>query len=365
MNQPRHTVGRLGFGLLVLVVGFAAALLPVISARQAVAASSPGLQVDVVLDGLYNPRGLTMGPDGSVYVAEAGRGGDQAVSAGFYKLAFTIGRTARVTRITPDGARQVILDALPSVKTLDDIYGAAAVTFIGDDLFVLTAAGGRDVGDPAYDNQILRVGVDGYVEPVVNITALNYQHPPLARLQDVRADVEAGVPFGLTALDGRLYATDANLETVTEVSLDGSTRRLVELPASNRVLVGLTAAPDGSLWVAEYGPYPHQPGSGKISRLTLDGQFTDAWTGLTEAIGIAFGPDGSAYALQFATKARAPSTGRLIRRWPDGRQDVVLAGLNYPTALAAAPDGSLFVSESGHASEGGTGRVLHITLPPG
>lgn len=151
-------------------------------------------------------------------MAEARRGGDQPVRAGSW---------------------QVVLDALPSVMTPDDVFGVTAVAFVDDNLYVLTAAGGRDVGDPSYDNAILRVDPRGEVSQVVNVTALNYQSPPLARLRDVRADVEGGVPFGMTAFGGRLYITDGNLETVTEVGLDGSTRRLIELPASNRVLVGL------------------------------------------------------------------------------------------------------------------------------
>jgi hypothetical protein len=321
--------------------------------------------VEVVVDGLCNPRGLAVGPDGGVYVAEAGRGGDQPVRAGFDQVPYNIGRTARVTRVMPDGSWQVVLDALPSVKTPDDIFGATAVAFVDDNLYVLTAAGGRDVGDPAYDNAILRVDPLGEVGQVVNVTALNYQSPPLARLRDVRADVEGGVPFGMTAFGGRLYITDGNLETVTEVGLEGSTRRLIELPASNRVLVGLTGAPDGSLWVAEYGPTPHPPGSSKISRLTLDGELTVAWADLTEAIGVAFGPDGSAYALQFASRARVASSGSLVRRWPDGRQETLVGGLNYPTGLAMAPDGGFYISEHGHKSEDGTGRVLHIQPPRG
>jgi len=92
-----------------------------------------------------------------------------------------------------------VLDALPSVKTPDDIFGVTAVAFVDDSLYVLTAAGGRDVGDPAYDNAILRAGPLGEVSQVVNVMALNYQSPPLARLRDVRADVEGGVPFGMTA----------------------------------------------------------------------------------------------------------------------------------------------------------------------
>jgi hypothetical protein len=323
-------------------------------------AAQQQVRVDVVLEGLYNPRGLTVGPDGAVYVAEAGRGGDEAVRAGHDQVPFMIGKTARVTRLTSTGERTTILDGLPSVKTPDDIFGATAVAFVDDDLYVLTAAGGRDVGDPSFDNAILRVDSQGEVSQVANVTAMNYQSPPLARLNDVRADVEGGVPFGLTALNGRLYATDANLETVTEIGLDGAWRRLVELPFSNRVLVGLTPAPDGSLWVAEYGPFPHQPGGSKVSRLTLDGELSDAWTGLTQTIGVAFGPDGSAYALEFAARARVPGGGALVRRWPDGHEQSLVTGLVYPTGLAVAPDGSLFVSEYGHRSENGTGRVLHI-----
>lgn len=344
---------RAGIAALALVLLLATVIVP-----RSMAADQ--IQVDVVLDGLFNPRGLTVGPDGAVYVAEAGRAGDDDVRAGYEKVPFKIGRTARVTRMTPGGQRDTILDNLPSVRTPDDIFGATGVAFIGDDLYVLTAAGGRDVGDPDFDNQILKVGPDGATSQVANMTQLNYQNPPLARLRDPRADVEGGVPYGLTAMDGKLYATDANLETVTEITLDGSSRRLIELPASNRVLVGLTPAPDGSLWVAEYGPFPHQPGGSKISRLTLDGELTDAWTGLTQAIGVAFGPDGSAYALQFASRARAGESGSLVRRWPDGHVETIVSGLNVPTGLAAAPDGSLFISENGNKSENGTGRVLRV-----
>jgi hypothetical protein len=344
----------------IAIVAIAALALGLTLPRPTVAQESA--RVDVVLDGLYNPRGLTVGPDGAVYVAEAGRGGDQEVKAGYNQVPYKIGRTARVTRMTPDGQRTTMLDGLPSVHTPDDIFGATGVAFIDDTLYVLTASGGRDVGDPAFDNQILKVGPDGETTQVANITALNYQSPPLARLQDPRADVEGGVPYGLTAMGDKLYATDANLETVTEIGLDGSTRRLVELPMSNRVLVGLTPAPDGSLWVAEYGPFPHQPGGSKISRLTLDGEMSDAWTGLTEAIGVVFGPDGSAYAVQFASKARAGASGALVRRWPDGRVETVLSGLNVPTALAISPDGSLFISENGNKSENGSGRVLRVQV---
>ena len=91
---------------------------------------------------------------------------------------------------------------------------------------------------------------------------------PLPDQLHIRDDLR-GVLRGEVLFDDisrSLYATDANLETVTEIGPDGSYRRLLELPASNRVLIALAPAADGSLWLAEYGPYPHLPSSSKVDR---------------------------------------------------------------------------------------------------
>src|SRR3954451_2190017 len=95
---------------------------------------------EVMASGLSNPRGLAFGPDGSLYVAEAGRGGEHVVNAGYDQVPYNIGTTAKVTRIAWNGRLMTILPHLPSVEARGDIYGAAGVAFIGDTLYVLTAA---------------------------------------------------------------------------------------------------------------------------------------------------------------------------------------------------------------------------------
>ena len=70
--------------------------------------------------GLDYPRGLKFGPDGNLYVAEAGRGGsnmtvglcpqDESVGP------FSGGPTARISRISPLGVRTTFAQGLPSAQ---------------------------------------------------------------------------------------------------------------------------------------------------------------------------------------------------------------------------------------------------------
>ncbi len=348
------------------LVALAALALGLVVARLLLGgAASPRLQV--VATGLVNPRGMAFGPDGALYVAEAGKYGAKEVRVGPERLRYRVGRSGRVLRIDPaSGATQVVLDNLPSEHTSgDDTYGVAGVAFLGDTLYLLLATGGRDVGDPSFDNQVLRRTADGKLETVADLTTYNLEQPPLARKLDPNGtDVPGGVPFGFTALQGQLYATDGNQETVTEISPVGTLRRLLEYPASNHVLTGISPGPDGALYVCEFGPAPHKPGSAKITRLTLDGQRSDAWTGLQSAIGVAFDRAGAMYALEFSSGLRVPKTGRLLRRRPDGSGEVLASGLNFPTALVLGPDGNLYLAVSGHRSEDGSGEIVRVSLGP-
>lgn len=55
------------------MVGVLASLLTLCSAPSDIAAAQP---FEVIASGLDNPRGLAFGPEGALYVVEAGRGGD-------------------------------------------------------------------------------------------------------------------------------------------------------------------------------------------------------------------------------------------------------------------------------------------------
>src|SRR5688572_13648659 len=64
--------------------------------------------------GLVNPRHITFGPDGSLYIAQAGSGGP-IEAQGPFGPAFA-GGTSGVSVIRPDGTHEMILHSLSSLN---------------------------------------------------------------------------------------------------------------------------------------------------------------------------------------------------------------------------------------------------------
>ena len=70
----------------------------------------------VIASGLDNPRGLAFGPDGALYVAEAGRGGTSTLcDVGGNGQPRCYGPTGAITRITGIGVHDRIVTGLPSL----------------------------------------------------------------------------------------------------------------------------------------------------------------------------------------------------------------------------------------------------------
>ncbi|MCC6174562.1 MAG: ScyD/ScyE family protein [Chloroflexi bacterium] len=326
-------------------------------------------QATMVFRGLDNPRGIAFGPDGHLYIAEAGTGGSTRPDVGPRGRRYRVGTTSRLSRIDTAGRYEVVLNHLPSMSNGADELGAADVTFIGDTLYLLTAAGGYELGDPAWDNVVLRVdpvGPPGRSTPVFNLTTYNLSLPPLSRADDpIRADVHGGMPFGLAGLGDALFATDGNLETVTRIALDGTAERIVQFPTSNHVLTGIAAGPDGALYVAEFGPSPHQPNSARVMRVTPSGEVSTVAEGFVDLIDITFDAHGQLYVLEFGGAGqRVPESGRVLRILPNGQQEVVARNLNYATAMTFGPDQNLYVAVGGHRSPDGMGRIVRIEVAP-
>lgn len=362
VRSPRRAPrGKLG--LAAATSALAGLLLLVLSLARG---GATPVRSSVYAGGLIHPRGLAFDRRGVLYVAEAGSGGERKLSLSA-EDSFRVGSTARVSRIPRAGERETLADGLPSIysERHGDYLGAAAVSVIGDDLYVLSATGW--VEDPAFDNIIVRYGADGSRTTVLDYTQFSIANPSLARRSDPRADLPGGMPFGMVARDGKLYTTDGNLEFVQEFGADGQPlRRLLEYPLSNRVLTGISVGPDGAFYVSEMGFWPYPPGSGHVTRLTSEGQASEAVGGVTASIGAAFGPDGYLYVLEHSAPLKqARGLGRLVRVRDGAAPEPILDGLNLPTALIAGPDGALYLSDGGNRAKPGEGRILRVEVPDG
>ena len=320
----------------------------------------------VVMSGLDNPRGLGFGPEGALYVAEAGRGG-----AGPCIIARGVpqcyGPTGAVSRLW-QGEQERIATGLPS-------YGSTVTaTFVGPADISFVGRGGAYV--------TLNLGLEGLPRDAlgdVSVQQLGWLvHLPAGGGWQLIADVAAhefannpggGVvdsnPFGVLAEPSRRIVTDAGANALLSVAANGDVSTLAIFPAraqgrsTDAVPTSVAVGPDGAYYVSELSGVPFSAGAANIYRVVPGQAPTVAWSGFTTVIDIAFDGDGNLYVLEHSTgPVFFALPGRLVKVAPDGTRTVIIDGLDRPGSVAIGPDGALYVSN--HGTSIGIGEVLRI-----
>ncbi|MES2649835.1 MAG: ScyD/ScyE family protein [Bacteroidota bacterium] len=329
--------------------------------------------VRVFAEGLNNPRGLEFGPDGYLYVAEAGVGGLMSTIGQCQQVAFPVGpymgsvTGAGVSKISPSGMRTVVTNQLPTSNANEiiggDVQGVSDVAFVGNTLYALEAGAGCSHGVASVPNGIFRMNSDGSWTMIADLSAF-YKANPVAN--PAESDFEPdGVPYSMVNVRGDFYVVEPNHGALDKVTTSGEIERVVDISATEGHIVPTTIAYHGNFFVGNLGLFPIQEGSSKIMKITPSGEIKDWVTGLTTVLGLVM--DGNTmYVLEMTVGAPfpTPGLGRILRIDPNGTKTVIASGLNLPTAMTMGPDGNLYVSNWGFSPMAiGGGQVLQVDLP--
>jgi len=324
----------------------------------------------IVTAGLASPRGLTFGPGGRLYVAQAGSGG----------------HTGKITEITDawtsaPAVRDVVtgLLSIPG-ENPGEFVGVDGISALGNGNIAAIMAESQASGEESPAGHLLQVNTGGRWRDVANVGDFNYawsvDHQDLAPNDFKPGDSN---PYGVLAVPGGVYVTDAGTNTLNFVKSNGDISILAYFPnneIADATPTCVAKGPDGALYVGTLaladsivrGPsatvYRVDPSQAKPDDLNTVLTLATPWaTGLYPINGCAFGPDGTFYASQLFTHwAPGFAAGDVVKipfATPNVHTSLTSGALTLPGGVAVGPDGAVYVSNgTAFVPQGG---VLRLT----
>jgi hypothetical protein len=209
--------------------------------------------VQVVMSGLDNPRGMALGPEGALYVAEAGRGGNgpcQVIVPPDGPACF--GSTGAVSRLWK-GRQTRVATGLPSVATATgQANGPNDISLLGrGGAFVAIGSGGDPALRPNWGpggelfGTLIQVSASGHWRVAADIAQYEASSNPDRGVVDSNA-------FGVLALPGERLVTDAGGNALLSVKANGDVSTVAVFPArssgrgTDAVPTGVVVGPDGA-----------------------------------------------------------------------------------------------------------------------
>jgi hypothetical protein len=337
-NKPVGTSKRL-----MTTAAALALLMPALAVRAGgnQPSGSQSDEVRLLASGLQGTIGSTIGPDGALYVAE--------------------GALGRITRIDLSTRRATTFaSGLPAAVPGVGFGGPMDVAFVGTTAYVLVGVVDSAVGGHQRDG-IYRVDGRYNSTLLVDLGMWSANNPP-DPIVPFNYFLPDGVQFALLRIDDGFLVSDGHLNRVLHVSKDG-TEVFVLKQFNDVVPTGLTKW-DGSVFLAELGPSPNTPDTGKVVSFRLTDTHPlapahDVATGVSMIVGTAFGANGKLYALSQGIapagiqpgQPASPDTGRLLRVNYDGTFTILADKLDRPASLNFVCNTAYIVTLTGEVWE--------------
>jgi hypothetical protein len=330
------------------------------------AAQAQEMEYEVVAEGLNSPRQITVSEDGSIFIAEAGIGGEE-MGVDEFGSETPIGTSARVTVVSPDGEQSVYVEGLFSRGYFGGFLGAHKLLQAGGLDWLLLGEGLPSENMPADAPPVsaLVTAADGEWTVVADVLAAETAENP-----DSEEVVSNPTDFAVGA-DGEIYIIDSSANTLWVYTVADGVAPAASWPVTNDVSAvptSVAVGADGSIYVAFLGGFPFLPadqgGTSRIERW-VDGEVAETITGVNLVTDFVVAEDGTIYAVQFADSfgdaGYTPDSGSVVAVTADGIE-VIAEGLPYPYGIAMDAIGDLLVGINTTYVAPDAGQVVRVPM---
>ena len=380
MKQSRRV--RVG-GRVGVVAAVSALAVAGTSLAPAVASGAAAPKGRVVATNLDNPRGLSFGASGVLYVAEAGHGGPVCLGPGPEGSPLCAGLTGAVSRVRHDGRVVRLVTGLVSAADPkgQSAEGPVSVSSRHGRVYALIGESARGLPPKTPTSPVLtaarqqlgrqiRLTGHGRYTPVAPVGDIDYLWS--AAHKKLNPQFPDANPNAILAVAGGAYVADAGANTLDWVSSTGKVKVLAYLNVPKGAPVDsvptcLAKGPDGALYIGELLGGYLTAGHARVWRYSHG--TARVWkTGLTAVNGCGFDSRGNFYATEiFAHGLTSGSPiGALVQVAKNGHRSIWGAGQLF------APSGFAFRGDDVYVSNwsvmpaknpgGPTGQIIKFDV---